>query len=118
MISFRSSFENTNVVVSEAKSQGRLNPKIFIWITASVAEATAVNPKGTKTLLAIYLSSFPIKSRPVICNGPRSLPRSLPNCIMLDSWVFENFILADEPFAKPLEFFETCVLVNNNLWEN
>ena len=37
---------------------------------------------------------------------------------MLDSWVFENFILADEPFAKPLEFFETCVLVNNNLWEN
>ena len=29
--------------------------------------------------------------------------------------VFENFILADEPFPKALQIFETCVLVNNNL---
>ena len=28
---------------------------------------------------------------------------------------FDNFILADEPFAKALRSFETCVLVNNNL---
>ena len=28
---------------------------------------------------------------------------------------FENFILADEPFAKALRIFETCALVNNNL---
>ena len=33
----------------------------------------------------------------------------------LDNWVFESFILADEPFAKTLRIFETCVLVNNNL---
>ena len=26
------------------------------------------------------------------------------------------FILANEPFAKALWRFETCVLVNNNLW--
>ena len=28
---------------------------------------------------------------------------------------FENFILADEPFAKVLQIFETCVSVNNIL---
>ena len=28
---------------------------------------------------------------------------------------FDNFILADEPFAKALQSFENCVLVNNSL---
>ena len=37
------------------------------------------------------------------------------DCTILDSWVFENFTLADKPFAKDLGMFETCVLVNNNL---
>ena len=49
--------------------------------------------------MAFGLSTFPIKIRPVICNG---LHRSLPNCVILDSWVFENFILADQPIGKPL----------------
>ena len=35
---------------------------------------------------------------------------------MLCNWVFDNFILAEELFAKALQIFETCVLVNNNLW--
>ena len=30
------------------------------------------------------------------------------DCI-LDNWVFENFILSDEPFSKVLQIFETCV---------
>ena len=30
------------------------------------------------------------------------------DCI-LDNWVFENFILAAEPFSKVLQIFETCV---------
>ena len=34
---------------------------------------------------------------------------------MLDNWVFENFVLADELFPKALEVFEICVLVNNKL---
>ena len=38
-----------------------------------------------------------------------------PDCIILDSYVFENFMLADEPFAKILQSLETCVSVNNNL---
>ena len=29
--------------------------------------------------------------------------------------MFENIILADEPFAKALEVYESCVLFNNNL---
>ena len=36
--------------------------------------------------------------------------------IILNNWVFKNFILADEPIAKTLRIFETYnVLVNNNL---
>ena len=30
---------------------------------------------------------------------------------------FWNFILADEPFAETLWNLETCVSVNNSLWE-
>ena len=40
-----------------------------------------------------------------------------PNCIILNSWVFENFILAGELFAKAIWILETCVSVNNNLRE-
>ena len=40
----------------------------------------------------------------------------LPNCIILGNWTFENFILTEEPVAKALQIFETCTLVNTNLW--
>ena len=39
-----------------------------------------------------------------------------PNCTILDSWVFQSFILTDRPFSRDWQIFETCVLVNNNLW--
>ena len=38
-----------------------------------------------------------------------------PNCIILDNWVFENFILANELLAKALQIFEICASFNNNL---
>ena len=38
-----------------------------------------------------------------------------PDCIILDNWFFENFILADEPFVKALKILETCALFDNNL---
>ena len=47
-----------------------------------------------------------------ILGGPNRNP---PNCTFLDNWIFEDFILANEPFTKALQIFETCVLVNNNL---
>ena len=37
------------------------------------------------------------------------------SCAILFNWIFDNFILAEELFAKALRSFETCVLVNNNL---
>ena len=34
----------------------------------------------------------------------------------LDIWVFDILISVDKKFAKALQIFETCLLVNNNLW--
>ena len=65
-----------------------------------------------KTLLANGLSTF-IKGKPVFSNDPRSLPRTPSDCTILDSWVFDNFILADELFTKALWALETCLSVNN-----
>ena len=81
---------------------------------ASVADVAAVNPNGIKTLLANGLSTIPIKDNPVFSNDPKSLPRNPRNCSILCNWVFDNFTLANELFAKVLWSFETCVLVNNN----
>ena len=43
---------------------------IFLWIAASVADATAVGPNGIKTLLVNSSITFPIKGNPVFDNGP------------------------------------------------
>ena len=106
-ISFISSFEIISVVTSD--------PNVFLWIAATVADAAAVNPNGIKTPLANSLSTFPIKDNPVLSSGPKRLSRNPPNGLILCSWVFDNFVLVDELFAKALRSLETCVLVNNNL---
>ena len=85
-------------------------------MVASVADAAAaVKPNGIKTLLANGLSTFFIKGNPVFSNGPESLSKNPPDCLILCNRVFDYFTLTDEPFAKALRSFETCVLVNNNL---
>ena len=56
---------------------------------------------------------FFIKEKPVFRNGPKRLPKNPLDCSILCNWVFDNFILSDELFAKA---FKTCVLVNNNLY--
>ena len=59
----------------------RADPKIFLWIAASVAAAAAaVDSSGIKMLLANGLSTFFIKGNPVFSNGLKSLPKSLPGC--------------------------------------
>ena len=45
----------------------------------SVADAAAVNPNGIKTLF----SKFTIKGNPVFSNDPKSLPKNLPDCLIL-----------------------------------
>ena len=56
-----------------------------------------------------------MKGNPVFNNGPKNLPKNPPDCTILDNCIFDNFILAEELFAKALRSFETCVLVNYNL---
>ena len=51
----------------------------------------------------------------VFNNGPRSLPRNPPDCIILNNWVFDTLILAYELFVKALRRFATCLSVYNNL---
>ena len=48
----------------------------------------------------------------LLANG---LIKNTPDCPVLCNWVFDNFILSDEPFVKVLRSFETCALVNSNL---
>ena len=52
---------------------------------ASAANATVVNLNGIKTLLTNGLITFFINGNYVFDNGPRSLPRNLPDCIILDN---------------------------------
>ena len=61
-----SSFEIINIVLLLLP-----NPKIFLCIHASAADATAVNPNGTKTLFANGLITLFIKGNPVFSNGPK-----------------------------------------------
>ena len=63
-----SSFENTHVIV--------FNQKNLFSITAFVADAAAFDSNGIKTLLANGLSIFFIKSKPVLYNGLKSLPKN------------------------------------------
>ena len=91
-------------------------PKIFICIPASAADAAAVYPKGIKALLANGLITFFINGNPVVSNGPSNLPRIPPDCIILDNWVFDSLISVDKWFAKALRRLATYLLVNNNLW--
>ena len=58
------------------------DPHLFLWIAASVAAAAAVNPNGTRTLLANGLK-FTINGNPVFNNGPKILPKNPPDCPIL-----------------------------------
>ena len=88
---------------------------IFLWIAASVA-AGAVNPNGIKTLWANDLSKFSIKGNPVFSNGSKSLAKNPSYCPILCKLIFDNFILAEDLFAKAWRTFENWLSVNNNLY--
>ena len=108
MISLISSFEIINVGIPD--------PKILLWVAASVADAAASNLKGTKTLLDNGWSMFFIKGNLDFSTGPKSQPKNLPYCPTLCNSVFDNFIFTDDLFTKALRHFETFVLANDNLW--
>ena len=76
--------------------------KVFFWMGASVADFPVVNPNGIKTVLDNGLSKFVIKGKPVFSNGNKGLSKGPRDYTILESWVFDKFILVDEPFAKAL----------------
>ena len=69
---------------------------MLLFIPTSAADAAAVNPNGIKTLLANGFITFYINGNLVYNNGPRSLPRNPPDCIILDIWVFDSLISVDK----------------------
>ena len=53
-------------------------PNFYIFfLTASVADAAAINPNGVKTLLANGVATFFINDKPNLVNEARTLPRNL-----------------------------------------
>ena len=69
-----------------------------------------------KVLLANGVSTFFISSNLIFSYGPRILSKNFTDCNFLNSWVFANFILTYELFAKPVRRFQTCLSVKNNLY--
>ena len=57
----------------------------------------------SKPLLPNDLSIFFINYNPVFSNCPRRLQGNQPACSISGSYLFDNFILADELFAKTLQ---------------
>ena len=76
---------------------------VCLCIPASAADAAAVDLYGIKTILANGLITFFIDGSRVCNNGPRSLPRNPPECIILDNWVFDNLISVDNYLQKLYE---------------
>ena len=76
---FISSFDIISIaLLCKAESEGCLpDPKFFLCIPASAADAAAVSPSGIKTLLANGLITFFISGNPIFSNGPSNLPRIL-----------------------------------------
>ena len=59
--------------------------------------------KVLKKLLANDLSTFFIKDKSGFSNGPKILPENVPVSPILCNWVFDNFILADDPLVSSLK---------------
>ena len=96
---FISSFDVISVVVLLCEAEDERwcpDPKIFLCIPASSADAVADYPKGIKILLANGLIAFFIRVNPVLSNRPRILPRNPAVCIIFNIWDFDNLILADK----------------------
>ena len=56
--------------------------RFFLSIPASAADAAAVNPRGTKMLLASGLTTIFINDKVVFSNGPSNLSRNPSDCII------------------------------------
>ena len=90
-----------------------LTKKDFILIAAFVADAASVNHNGASTFFANCANTAFINGEKTFINGPRSIRRNPPNCIILDSSAFDNYCIADK-LLKTFQTLETYLLVINN----
>ena len=85
---------------------------MFFLVFASIGEATAVIPKGTKIVFAKGTATF--------VNGPENLlnddPKIPPDWIILDISALESFISVDIWFSNTFLKIVFCLVVNNNSW--
>ena len=92
----------------------RVIPESLPVIYSLLILSTCLSRNSFPNFLAISVSFLTtlVTKFPKIGKGRIKTP---PDWLNLDNYVSEYCILADEPFAKALRIFETCVSVNNNL---
>lgn len=106
MIFLISSFGITDVVVCNQNN-------ISLWIPANAGDAAAPNPNDLSTPLVNSVSMFLANGKLILSNGQRSLPGDSLYWKVLDIFIFDNFELIAELFAKVLLTFKICVSVSN-----
>ena len=96
---FTSSFEIIKVLVQD--------PRIFLFIAASVADAAGVSPSTHRGLITDFN-----KGNPDFNNDAKNL-KNPPICKLVNC-AFDNLISVDVWLAKALRRFTTYLFVNNN----
>lgn len=116
VISFISLFEIIKAVILEPKVLGSwdLEPNIqkswvpetwvFLWICLP-ADADAFKPIVISTALASAPDTFLAAGKSIFDNGSRGLRRDLPDWIISDICISDNFILVDKWFEKYIQRF-------------
>ena len=84
-----------------------ISMELMTFMKSFISLFVSVSPKPI-----IYFTTTPNGSSKRILSG--KILESL-ECAISCSWVFYSLILAGDLFAKALQIFETCVLINNNL---
>ena len=82
-----------------------VNPWIFFWIAAYIADVTAVNPNYIKAFLSNSAITFFIKVIPTLINGPKTLSKLFPFWFMIFLVVSFNKTYL---FSEDLINFKKC----------
>ena len=82
-----------------------LDPKLFFKVAATVADAAAVNPNGTKILLDDGVGTIFINGKPAVINGLRKL-RKVPSWLVTFLVVSFNKI----PLFSKTQLLLQCLL--------
>ena len=96
----------------------------FILLIVSIMPWSVINFKSLShsSTLEIIVSLFSSNFSPIFSinfsgfsKGERPKGKKPPNYAILNSCIFDNFVLADELLEKCLQGLDTCLSVNKNL---